>query len=72
MYLSKLMRTALVAVLAAGCTPRAKPLSADHPANPDAEPGRLVGAPPALDPSAPAAPAPPAPPAHPPGHEGHH
>lgn len=63
MSLTKLMRIAVVAVLAAGCTPRAKPLTADHPANPDAEPGRLVGAPPALDPP-PAAP--------PPGHEGHH
>lgn len=71
MYLSKLLRTVVCGVLAVGCTPRAKPLTADHPANPDAEPGRLVGAPPALDTTPPAAPAKNEP-AHPPGHEGHH
>lgn len=39
-----------LAVLAAGCAPRPMPLAADHPANPEAEPGRLVGAPAALRP----------------------
>ncbi|MBA3541764.1 MAG: hypothetical protein H0T79_19275 [Deltaproteobacteria bacterium] len=35
---------------AAACAPRAMPVSADHPANPDAETGRLAGPPAALRP----------------------
>ncbi len=71
------MRGLLVALtLAVGCAPRAMPLTPEHPANPDAEPGRLAGPPAALRPGVaqPAEPAPakvpqaPAPPAH----EGHH
>ena len=43
------MRAFLLAVLfAVGCAPRAMPLAADHPANPEAEPGRLAGPPSAL------------------------
>ncbi len=45
------MRALLFAALmAAGCAPRIAPLAADHPANPDAEPGRLAGPPSALRP----------------------
>lgn len=38
----------LVSLLAAACAPRALDLSPDHPARPDAPPGRLAGPPPAL------------------------
>ncbi|MBA3453647.1 MAG: hypothetical protein H0T42_11195 [Deltaproteobacteria bacterium] len=50
MHLITLIRTAVFASLAAGCTPRALPLAANHPANPDAEPGRLEGSPSPLRP----------------------
>jgi len=60
-------------ILAVGCAPRAMPLTPEHPANPDAEPGRLAGPPAALRPGVaePADPAP-APAAPAPAHEGHH
>ncbi|MGN6105630.1 MAG: hypothetical protein ACTHU0_11035 [Kofleriaceae bacterium] len=65
-------------LLLASCAPRAMPLTADHPANPEAPTGRLAGPPPALRPGVAAEPPPPdqpaeAPaPATPTGHEGHH
>lgn len=38
----------IVALALAGCATTARPLPADHPANPSAPAGRLAGAPPAL------------------------
>lgn len=82
-----LAATALLAALI-GCAPAAMPLTAEHPASPEAPTGRLAGPPPALRPGvADAAPAasepakPPPPPSSPPAghdhdhgasHEGHH
>lgn len=40
----------LVLVIAAGCAPRAIAVTPDHPAHPDAAPGRLAGPPAALRP----------------------
>ena len=50
------MRARLVAAAAlvggalAGCTPAAMPVTAEHPASPEAPAGRLAGPPPALRP----------------------
>jgi hypothetical protein len=44
------MRATLVLFLASGCAVRAPALSAQHPASPSAESGRLAGAPPSLRP----------------------
>ncbi|HEY5920099.1 MAG TPA: hypothetical protein VIV11_00455 [Kofleriaceae bacterium] len=38
----------VLAIAIAGCAVGARPLSATHPAQPSAAPGRLAGAPPAL------------------------
>jgi hypothetical protein len=43
-----LVRTVLLAILLASCAPRAVSVGPDHPANPDAEAGRLAGPPAAL------------------------
>lgn len=40
----------LFALFAIGCAPRAMTVTPDHPAHPDAEPGRLAGPPSALRP----------------------
>lgn len=60
----------------AACTPRALPLTPEHPAHPDAPGGRLVGPPAALPSGGRQAKPSVAPPAQPPapephGHEGH-
>ena len=73
----RLLRISLVRIsLAFGlaCTPRAMPVSANHPANPDAEVGRLAGPPVALQPGGTAIPIgkPAEPAATRPAHEGHH
>jgi hypothetical protein len=46
--LQSMIVSSVLTVLAAGCAPRALAIGADHPANPDAPPGRLAGPPPAL------------------------
>ena len=58
----------------AGCAPRAMPLTAEHPASPDAPAGRLAGPPPALRPGVAEAPPPSSAPAQPAphDHQGHH
>jgi len=81
------LAAALLLAALVGCAPAAMPLTAEHPASPEAPTGRLAGPPPALRPgvadAAPAAsePAKPAPPSSPPAghdhdhgasHEGHH
>lgn len=44
------LRAGGLAALLSSCAPRALPLTPEHPAHPDAEPGRLAGPPPALRP----------------------
>lgn len=43
-------RELLFALAVSACAPRAMTISGDHPANPDAAPGRTAGPPPALRP----------------------
>lgn len=48
----RLASLSLVLTIAAACTPRARPLPANHPARTDAPTGRLAGPPAALRPGA--------------------
>jgi hypothetical protein len=64
---------ALIFATLLGCVPRAMSVTAEHPASPDAQTGRLAGPPPALRPGVTETPPkqPEAPPA-PHDHQGHH